>query len=134
MYLLVATVSLSALFIAVGLFYRISTVIFFIGFTYLFLLEQAVYLNHYYLVIIVSFLLILIPAHRFFSIDSFIWPKLKSRWISSWFVWILMFQIGLVYVFGGIAKINWDLLHGWPLWLWLDEGFIGTHPNKELFI
>jgi len=84
MYLLVATVSLSALFIAVGLFYRISTVIFFIGFTYLFLLEETVYLNHYYLVIIVSFLLILIPAHRFFSIDSLIWPKLKSRWISSW--------------------------------------------------
>jgi len=45
-----------------------------------------------------------------------------------------MFQIGLVYVFGGIAKINWDWLHGWPLWLWLDEGFIGTHPNKEIFI
>jgi len=134
MYLLVATVSLSALFIAVGLFYRISAVIFFIGFTYLFLLEQAVYLNHYYLVIIVSFLLIFIPAHRFFSIDSLIWPKLKSRWISSWCVWILIFQIGLVYVFGGIAKTNWDWLHGWPLWLWLDEGFIGTHPNKGIFI
>jgi len=45
-----------------------------------------------------------------------------------------MFQIGLVYVFGGIAKLNWDWLHGWPIRLWLDEGFIGTHPNKEIFI
>ena len=44
----VAVVALSALFIAIGFLYRISTVIFFIGFSYLFLLDQALYLNHYY--------------------------------------------------------------------------------------
>ncbi|MGI9553291.1 MAG: HTTM domain-containing protein, partial [Thermodesulfobacteriota bacterium] len=60
-------VALSALFIAIGFLYRISTVIFFLGFSYLFLLDQSLYLNHYYLVILVSFLLIFIPANRSFS-------------------------------------------------------------------
>ncbi len=134
LYSIVAIVSVAALFIALGFLYRISTFIFFIGFTYLFLLDQAIYLNHYYLVILVSFLLIFIPANRYLSIDSLIWPGIKSRWISSWCLWILMFQIGIVYFYGGIAKLNWDWLNGWPLRIWLDDGYIGTHPRNELFV
>ena len=134
LYSVVAIVSVSALFISIGFLYRISTLIFFLGFTYLFLLEQSTYLNHYYLIILISFLLIFIPAHRYFSIDSLIWPNLRRSWISSWCIWILMFQIALVYIFGGIAKINWDWLHGFPLRIWLDEGYIGTHPDKEFFV
>lgn len=134
LYSVVAIVSVSALFIAIGFLYRISTLIFFLGFTYLFLLEQSTYLNHYYLIILISFLLIFIPANRYFSIDSLIWPNLRRSWISSWCIWILMFQIALVYIFGGIAKINWDWLHGLPLRIWLDEGYVGTHPDKEFFV
>ncbi len=134
MYTLVTGVSVSALFIALGLFYRISTIVFFLGFSYLFLLDQAVYLNHYYLVIIVSFLIIFIPAHRYFSIDSLIWPKIKRNHISSWCLWILMFQIGLVYFYGGIAKLNLDWLQGWPMWLWIDDSIIDAHANKYLFV
>ena len=33
--------------IALGLWYRIATVLFFLGFTYVFLLDQALYLNHF---------------------------------------------------------------------------------------
>ena len=83
MYALVAGVSVSAFFIAIGFLYRISTVIFFLGFSYLFLLEQSVYLNHYYFVILVSFILIFIPANRYFSLDSVIWPKIKRAWICQ---------------------------------------------------
>ena len=133
MYALVAGVSAAALFIALGFLYRISTVIFFLGFSYLFLLDQALYLNHYYLVIIISFLFIFIPSNRHFSIDSLIWPKIKSRWISSWCLWILIFQISVVYIFGGIAKINMDWLQGWPLWIWLNESNIGSY-NKEFLV
>ena len=132
MYILVAGVSVSALFIALGFLYRISTVIFFVGFSYLFLLEQAVYLNHYYFVILVSFILIFIPANRCFSVDSLIWPKIKSDWISSWCLWLLIFQISVVYIFGGIAKLNTDWLQGWPLWIWLNESNIGSYDKEFL--
>ena len=133
MYALVTGVSVSALFIALGFLYRISTVIFFLGFSYLFLLEQAVYLNHYYFVILVSFILVFIPANRCFSIDSLIWPRIKNVWISSWCLWLLIFQISVVYIFGGIAKLNMDWLQGWPLWIWLNESNIGSY-NKEFLV
>jgi len=44
-----------AVFITIGLFYRISAVLFFLGFTYWYLLSQALYLNHLYLVGLISF-------------------------------------------------------------------------------
>ena len=54
-----------------GLFYRLSATLFFFLWTYLFLLEKALYINHLYLVCLLSFLTIFIPANRIFSLDVF---------------------------------------------------------------
>ena len=48
MYVHYALVAVLALFITIGLFYRLSTHLFLIAFSYIFLLEQAHYLNHLY--------------------------------------------------------------------------------------
>ena len=134
LYVLIFIVALSALFISIGFLYRISTVIFFLGFSYLFLLEQSMYLNHYYLVILVALLFIFIPANRSFSVDALIWPGIRSNTINAWCLWILMFQIGVVYFFGGLAKLNPDWLRGWPLWMWLNQGYIGSSEHKVFFV
>jgi hypothetical protein len=34
-------------------------------------------------------------------------------------LWLLRAQVGAVYFYGGIAKVNLDWLRGWPLRLWL---------------
>lgn len=107
--------------IMVGAKYRISTVLFFLGFTYVFLLDQAYYLNHFYLICLISFLLIFVPAHRHFSIDSMFDPNLSSSPVPTWSVWLLRFQIGVPYFFGGIAKLNADWLRGEPIRSWLAD-------------
>jgi len=101
--------------IIVGLFYRLSMALFFVGFTYVFLLEQAQYLNHFYFVSLVSFLMIFVPAHRAASIDALIRPKLRSATTPVWALSLLAGQMGIVYFFGGIAKINRDWLRGEPM-------------------
>ena len=63
-----------ALFILTGFLYRLSTTLFFLGFTYIFLLEQARYLNHYYLICLVSLLLIFVPPG---------WPRQIFNWPRS---------------------------------------------------
>lgn len=50
--------SVLAIMVMAGLFYRVSVTLFFLGFTYVFLLDQARYLNHFYLISLLSFLLI----------------------------------------------------------------------------
>ncbi|MCF8245618.1 MAG: HTTM domain-containing protein [Saprospiraceae bacterium] len=125
-----------ALLIAVGRWYRVCTVVFFLGFSYVFLLEKAVYLNHGYLFIWLSFLMIFLPANRHFSWDALLNPKLRSEKIEAWSLWILPLMMGIVYFFGAVAKMNADWLfdanplHDWlrvkddmPLlgWLWAQK-------------
>ncbi|MBO3698630.1 HTTM domain-containing protein [Roseivirga sp. E12] len=121
MYLLWYTLGTLAIFILIGFLYRISTVLFFVLFSYTFLLEQARYLNHFYLVMIISFILIFIPAHRHFSLDSILFRKIRSSLIPCWSLWLVRFTIAIPYFFGGVAKINPDWLRGYPLSNWLQS-------------
>ena len=107
--------------IIVGLFYRISSVLFFFSFTYIFLLDQTLYLNHYYLVCLLSLVMIFIPAHSAFSLDALFRRRLRSRVAPAWSLWLLKIQLGIPYFFGGIAKLNVDWLRGEPMHLWLME-------------
>ncbi len=124
--------------IIVGLFYRLSMALFFLGFTYVFLLEQAQYLNHFYFVSLVSFLMIFVPAHRAASIDALIRPKLRSATTPVWALSLLAGQMGIVYFFGGIAKINRDWLRGEPMRDWLgsrtDFPVIGSLFTEEWMV
>ena len=69
----------AGLFVTLGFLYRLSSVVFFALFTYIYMLEQAFYLNHFYLVSVLSFMMILLPCNCYFSIDAYIWPKIYSR-------------------------------------------------------
>ncbi|MCC6726459.1 MAG: HTTM domain-containing protein [Saprospiraceae bacterium] len=109
-----------ALLIAVGRWYRVCTVVFFFGFSYVFLLEKALYLNHGYLFCWLSFLMIFLPADRNFSWDVLRNPALRSNEIQAWSLYLLPLMMGIVYVYGAIAKLNADwLLEANPLHDWL---------------
>lgn len=108
-----------AVFIATGFLYRVSVVLFFLAFTYSFLLDQALYLNHLYLVCLFSFLLIFMPANRALSIDSWLRPRIRSQTTPAWTMWLLRLQIGVVYFYGGVAKISPDWLRCEPMRSWM---------------
>lgn len=110
---------LFALLIIVGGYYRISCSLFFLGFTYLFLVEKAHYLNHGYLFCWISFVMIFLPANRAASIDVRLRRVSPQSIIPYWPLFLLQFLMGVVYFFGGIAKINFDWLQAMPLQLWL---------------
>ena len=75
MYAVFAVMALSCLGIALGAFYRISSITFFLTWTYVELLDVTNYLNHYYFVSIAAFLLIWVPAAHNFSLDAKWWPS-----------------------------------------------------------
>lgn len=114
-YLLLA----ASLGVLLGFLYRIATILAFFIFTYTELIDITYYLNHYYFVSLVCLLLIFIPANKAFSIDA--WrKKQEEKTVANWCIFILKFQIFLVYFYAGIAKINptW-LLEALPLRIWL---------------
>ncbi|MCC6187259.1 MAG: HTTM domain-containing protein [Chitinophagaceae bacterium] len=120
MHLIFLCMGLSALMIMFGFLYRIATVIFFLCFTYVELIDVTTYLNHYYFISLVAFLLIWLPAHRHYSVDMRLWPHLRCLTVPRWCVGILRFQMAVVYVFAGIAKLYADwLFDAMPMRLWL---------------
>jgi hypothetical protein len=105
--------------IALGLFYRAAIVFFFLGFTYVQLVDATNYLNHYYLVSLLALLLATMPLGRTWGLDG--WLRRRSvDTLPAWCLFALRFQVGVVYCFAGLAKANADwLLHGQPLGIWL---------------
>lgn len=120
MYLLYVFMAVAALFICLGLFYRVAAVLFFLIFCYTELLDKTYYLNHYYLVTICSFLLIWVPANRFFSLDVLRKPGWLATQVPSWTILIFKYQLLIIYCCAGVSKLtNEWLIRAMPLKIWL---------------
>ena len=88
--------------------FRAWALVLFLSFTYVQLIDLTYYLNHYYLAALIALLLAAVP-------QTFVNGKLPR-----WQLGIFRVQIGFVYVYAGLAKINADwLLNALPLKLWL---------------
>jgi vitamin K-dependent gamma-carboxylase len=121
MYLHFAGLAVAALGILLGLWYRASAALFFIGYSYVFFLEQATFNNHYYLIALLSFLMILAPANAALSLDAWRHPSLRRETVPGWTLWSLRAMLAIPFIFGALAKFKLDWLRGEPMRLWLAE-------------
>jgi vitamin K-dependent gamma-carboxylase len=115
--------------IALGAYYRTAITYFFLAHTYVFLLSATQYLNHAYLISLVAFLLMWMPANRCFSVDAWRDPELRARPTPRWCRFTLQTQVAIVYVFGAVAKLNADWIAGVPIGQWLGYS---AHRNPLL--
>ena len=121
-YLLFFICGLSAFFVAIGYKYYMSIIIFFLSFTYIELMDKTTYLNHYYFVSILSFLMIFLPSNSSYSVDSYLQKK-SFKYTPKWCVDSIKLLLFIVYFYSGLAKINKDwLFEAQPLKIWLTTG------------
>lgn len=119
-YALFLLAGLSALGILLGYRYRLSAILFFLSFTYIELMDKSNYLNHYYFVSLIAFLMCFMPAGKAFSLDVK-WGRTEAlTHIPRYYVLVIQVQLAITYFFAGLAKINADwLLEALPLKMWL---------------
>jgi hypothetical protein len=135
-YILFLVCGISAFFVAIGYKYYISIITFFLSFTYIELMDKTTYLNHYYFVSILSFLMIFLPSNSTYSVDSFL-KKKSYKFTPKWCVDSIKLLLFIVYFYSGIAKINKDWLYeAQPLKIWLTTGsydfpIIGTNLMQQ---
>jgi len=112
MYLIFGSQAVLSLMIAIGLYYRISAFLFSLFYTYIFLVERTTYNNHFYLICLLSIMLILAPLHRSWSVDVLRGSVKHTDSLPILWLWILRLHMGIVYFYGGIAKLDSDWLSG----------------------
>jgi vitamin K-dependent gamma-carboxylase len=118
MYLHFALMGLGALGLCLGASTRLSALLFFVTFTYVELIDKTAYLNHYYLVSLLSLLLCVLPSGAALSVDAR--RRAAEAPVGNWSYVVLRVQVGLVYAFAGLAKLDHDwLLRAEPLRSWL---------------
>lgn len=120
MYALYAVIAGAALCLMLGIASRMAAALAALAFGYAHFCDKANYLNHYYLITLLLGLLAFVPADREYSLRVWRRPSERCGQVRAWLLYLLRFQIGVVYVFGGLAKLNADwLMHAEPLRIWL---------------
>ena len=123
-YLLFIICGVSAFSVAIGYRYRLAIVLFFLSFTYIELLDKTTYLNHYYFISCLSFLLIFLPANCYYSLDALRLKNIRANTIPAWSINSIKLLLCIVYFFAGLAKLNSDwLLNAMPLQIWLPSKY-----------
>lgn len=126
--------ALAALCVAVGLAYRAAAVVYLFAFTYVELVDRALYLNHHYAVALLAALLIVLPLGDVGSLDAMRatrahrgGAKPPTQTAPRWALLAVRAQLGVVYFFAGVAKLHPDWWsRAEPLQTWL--GARGDFP------
>jgi len=134
-YVIFALCALAALGIALGYRYRWSVLLFFLSFIYIELMDKTTYLNHYYFITCLSFLMLFLEGGAYFSLDAYR-KKQVFDFIPKWNIDSIKLLLGIVYFYAGLAKLNSDwLLRAMPLKIWLpskyDLPFLGNLMQQE---
>ena len=133
-YVLFGILFVCGLLITVGLYFRTAAAVYFVVWSYVFLSAAAAYQNHFYLICLISALLMFMPASHSFSLDVYFGRVNRSRTAPIWSILMLRLQFAILYFFGGLAKINSDWMAGHPVDLWLsrrtDYFLIGPYTSE----
>ena len=120
LYLHFAALAVLGVLLALGVGHRIVAPLLAIGFAYVFLLDKAEYLNHFYAALLFLVLIAVTPSDRAFSLAARRRPD-RPPIVPLWSIWLLRFQVGVIYFYAGIAKLGDDWLAGEPMATWLAQ-------------
>lgn len=117
-----------AIGIMLGFYYRLAMLVYTLCFSYLFFLDQALYLNHFYLVILFCCIMVFMPANCYWSIDARRKPTIASTTVPAWSRLWLLIQLEIVLLYAGIVKLNWDWINLEPMRFWMNNQSQAAHP------
>lgn len=110
MYVYYVLMGIFGLLIMLGYKYRLSMLAFTLMWSCTYLMQKSSYNNHYYLLMLLSAIMVFLPANRYASLDAKINPNIKQISMPSWVKWVFVIQLFILYTYASIAKIYPDWL------------------------
>ncbi|MCZ6594574.1 MAG: HTTM domain-containing protein [Bacteroidetes bacterium] len=112
MYYYFVLMGIFGVLVMLGYKYRFSMFCYALMWTFVYLMQKTSYNNHYYLMMLLCWLMVFLPVHRRFSLDAKFKPSSKSISAARWTYLVVILQVWLVYTFGSIAKWYPDWIDG----------------------
>jgi vitamin K-dependent gamma-carboxylase len=112
MYYYFSLMGIFGILIMLGYKYRIAIISYTILWAGAYFMQKTSYNNHYYLLLLISFYMIFLPANRGASLDIKYGNVEKEKSIPYWISLVFIIQIFIVYFYASIAKIYPDWLDG----------------------
>ena len=112
MYYYYIIMGLLGIMVMVGYRYRLAMLGYALMWSSVYLMQKASYNNHYYLLMLLCFIMCLLPAHKNYSIDAKLNPEIKTNAMPLWCKLVIITQISIVYTYAAIAKLYPDWLNG----------------------
>lgn len=101
----------AAIAVMLGWRYRIASVLLSIFWTASYVCQKSSYNNHYYLMVLVCWAMVFLPAHQRLALDAgrrVLWSNQCPRWVVQAF----QLQLAIVFSYAAIAKVHDGWLSG----------------------
>jgi len=128
---------IAGLMMMLGLFYRASAFVFAGMWTIVYLMQKSHYNNHYYLLVLMSWVMMILPAHKGYSLDAkwgFTIPKKTCARICYWF---FIIQVVIIYLYASYNKMHLAWIQVKPIEIWFkskeDFWLIGPLLQEKWF-
>lgn len=118
MYVYYLVMGVAGLGILFGYRYRLSTALFALLWAGCYLMQKSSYNNHYYFLMLLNFLMLFLPAHQAYSLDARRNSNLRSDTMPAWVRMLFIAQMGIVYTYAALHKVNPDWLALKPISMW----------------
>lgn len=139
MYFYFISMGLFGIAIMLGYRYRIAIIAYTILWAGVYFMQKTSYNNHYYLLLIISFYMIFLPANQYASLDVKQHRVQKENTMPYWISLLFIIQVTIVYFYAAIAKFYPGWLDGTFTKLLLsgttsNEFFLQIFLNKYFYL
>jgi len=107
-----AIMGIFGIFVMLGFKYRLAIIAYGIMWAAVYLMQKSSYNNHYYLLMLLCFIMSFLPANRWFSLDARIKPEISRISMPRWVWVVIVLQLWIVYTYASVAKFYPDWLDG----------------------
>ena len=120
MYMLFVLLGIAGVFITIGKHYRIAMTVYFILWTIAYLSQKTSYNNHYYLMVLLTGIMSILPANAMLSFDAKSNPRIASSTIPRIAYSSLTWLLTIVYLYAAFNKVHADWLLAKPIKIWFE--------------
>ncbi len=104
MYYYFVIMGIFGIMVMLGYRYRLSMFMYALMWTGVYFMQKSAYNNHYYLMMLLCWIMVMLPAHKWLSLDTRLNPSKKTSMMPNWCKWIMIVQVLIVFTYASVAK------------------------------